>query len=68
MMTFTKAKKRPGSSKVEINVSKGGAPFGMLWTWANTRTEWHPWHAKPLNGEHATFDNLAAAKAHMASL
>lgn len=65
MITFLKVAKKPGSSQQTINVERNGKPFGQLWTWPNTKTEWHPWHAKPLNGDHKTFDNLKDAKTHM---
>lgn len=64
-MEFSKVIKRSGSTQKTVNVSLNGQPFGQLWAWNNTRTERHPWHAKPLNGEHATFETLAAAKSHM---
>ena len=64
MTTFTKVITGHRSSKT-VNVSRGGEPFGQIWTWANTRTESHPWHAKPLNGTHEVFDTLPEAKEHM---
>ena len=36
-----------------------------MWTWPNTRYETHPWHAKPLDGEHRTFSKKSAAKKYM---
>jgi len=63
--TFIKAVKRPGLTQKTINVERNGKPFGQLWTWPNTKTEKHPWHAKPLNGKHETFGTLREAKNHM---
>jgi hypothetical protein len=65
MTTFTKVFTAPTTSTKTVNVSRNGEPFGQLWTWKNTRTEQHPWHAKPLNGEHEVFKTLAEAKDHM---
>ncbi len=63
MLTFTRV------SKTEINVDRGHVPFGQIWTFPRTRGEYHPWHAKPLNGEHRTFNRstigLEAAKYYM---
>jgi hypothetical protein len=70
-LTFTKREVRRGSSQIVIDVERNGVPFGQLWTFKNTRTTWHPWHAKPLNGEHKAFykgetgRDLVAAKAYM---
>lgn len=72
-LTYTKRAARKGSTQVSIDVSRNdGRPFGAIWTFRNTRDTWHPWHAKPLNGEHRTFWNaaetggdLAAAKAYL---
>lgn len=49
--------------KREIEVSRNGRPYGLLWTWEGIPDEWHPWHAKPLHGDHHTYMTLAAAKA-----
>lgn len=72
MLKFIPRKTRPGSSQRVIDVELDGNPFGQLWTFRNTRTTWHPWHAKPLNGEHQLFWNadetggdLPAAKTYM---
>lgn len=73
-LEFSKVLTTRGSRMREINVSRNGRPFGKMWTWPNTRTEWHPWHAQPLNGEHKVFYNknetggdLKAAMAYMES-
>lgn len=72
MLTFIPRKARLGSSQRVIDVERNGEPFGQLWTFRNSRTTWHPWHAKPLHGEHKTFwnadetgGNLPAAKAYL---
>jgi len=70
-----KRKKPNGGLKnlVRYNVERiNGQPFGQIWTWKNTKDTWHPWHAKPLNGEHKTFFgdknvDLRHAKAYMES-
>ena len=67
MTTFIKVAKKPGSSQQTINVERNGEPFGQMWTWPNTATERHPWHALPLNGNHETFDTLKQAKTYMQS-
>lgn len=54
-LTFRIQKKRHGSTMMVVDVERDGQPFGQLWTWPTTRTEDHPWHAKPLNGEHKVF-------------
>lgn len=69
-LTFRIQKKRPGTTQMVVNVERDGQPFGQLWTWPTTATETHPWHAKPLTGEHKTFDKggeggIKAAKAYM---
>jgi|SRR5579864_2949640 len=68
-LEYGKQQTKPGSNARTINVSQGGQPFGQLWTFRNTATDTHPWHAKPLNGPHAAFykedGGLNAAKAHM---
>lgn len=58
-LTFTPILTRKGSSQRTINVDLNGVPFGQLWTFRNTKDTWHPWHAKPLTGEHQAFYNAA---------
>jgi hypothetical protein len=76
MLTYTKQKTKPGSTQQVINVDRDGKPFGQIWTFRDTKDTWHPWHAKPLNGQHVTFTkgrlgegdqpgSLQAAKAYM---
>lgn len=65
MFFFHKRPKRHGSTEVFYEVSCDGKPYGAIWTWPNTRTEWHPWHSKPLDGEHETHDDLRAAMERM---
>lgn len=50
--TFSKIQKKPGSTKLSIEVSRDGKPFGLIWSWPDTRTECHPWHAKTVAGAH----------------
>ena len=63
--TFTKVRRNIGSSCTQVNVDKDGRPFGALWTFRNTKTEWHPWHAQALNGEHRTFPEYQQAVAYI---
>ena len=63
--SFTNVITKPGSTQQTVNVSRDGEPFGQLWTWANTRTELHPWHAQPLDGLHKLFNSLPLAKEYM---
>jgi|14_taG_2_1085336.scaffolds.fasta_scaffold97039_2 hypothetical protein len=63
LMTFLRVK--PIGRKITVNVSRNGEPFGQLWTWSNTRTERHPWHSKPLDGEHKTHKTQKAARKRM---
>lgn len=42
----------------------GGTPLGAIWTFVNTTTESHPYHVKPLDGEHKTYPTLSEAKKH----
>lgn len=56
-----------GSTQKVINVNRNGQPFAQLWTWPNTATETHPWHAKLTATEecvhfYAAAGGLAAAK------
>ena len=51
--------------KREIEVSRHGRPYGLLWTWEGVKDEWHPWHAKPLHGDHHTYPTLEKAKEAM---
>lgn len=65
---YNRRKRKPGSNMIEVEVSRNGRPFGMIWTFVASRREKHPWHSKPLNGDHAAFygrDGLNKAKAHM---
>lgn len=48
--------------KREIEVFRNGRPYGLLWTWEGIPDEWHPWHAKPLQGSHHTYMTLEKAK------
>ncbi len=54
-ITFTKKPKVRGDSQIAYNVTREGHPFGQLWTWPNTRSEWDPWHAQTLTGEYKAF-------------
>lgn len=47
--------------KIEIEVERNGRPHGLIWTW-EVPEEFHPWHAKPLNGSHHTYLSLEKAK------
>lgn len=53
--TFNRIARAHGSNQTKIEVDRNGRPWGMVWTFRNTRTETHPWHAKALNGEHKAF-------------
>lgn len=55
--------RRSGSNMLtwEIDTTLG-SPLGEIWTFVNTATECHPYHAKPLYGEHKTFPTLSEAK------
>lgn len=53
--TYTTRPRKHGSTQTTIDVERDGKPFGQLWTWPNTKTDTHPWHSKPLNGEHEAF-------------
>jgi hypothetical protein len=66
-ITFLKSLVAKGqrSSQVTVNVELNGAPFGQLWTWPNTRTEFHLWHSKPLDGDHKLHNTLREAKQRM---
>lgn len=68
-MIFTKAPKVAGSKIKALNVEVDGKPFGQIWTFTKTKGEFHPWHAKPLNGEHRAFyakdGGLQAAQRYM---
>ena len=66
--TFSTRKRDAWSYQIGIEVSSGGEPFGLIWTYPDTATESHPWHAKPLEGKHVTFATLDAAKTYMAGL
>lgn len=54
-VSFAKVPAVKGSNAVRFNVSVMGRPFGQIWTFKNTCTEQHPWHAKPLHGAHVAF-------------
>ena len=66
--TFYKVPKVRGGEQITINVERDGLPFGQLWTFPNKVGFTHPWHAKPLNGEHRTFATKKAAKNFMKSV
>jgi hypothetical protein len=40
------------SSRMAINITKNGEPFGQLWSWKDTKIEQHPWHVRLLNGRY----------------
>jgi len=42
------------NGRTEINVSLNGKPFGQIWTF-HKKGEVHPWHSKPLKGEHKAY-------------
>ena len=44
-----------GSGLITINVEKDDQPFGQIWTFRTSLDTKHPWHAKPLDGEHKSF-------------
>ena len=52
MVTFSKPKR---GFQMTVNVDRDGVPFGQIWTFRDTASEWHPWHAKLINGEHKAF-------------
>ena len=69
---FTKINPSHGSNVLKINVDRAGVPFGQIWTiFRDCPGEVHPWHAKPLTGEHKTFwendGGLRAAMDYMKS-
>lgn len=63
-ITITKRAKVRGSNMVEYTVDVDGVPFGLIWTF-KAAGEVHPFHAKPLAGEHATFATYAEAETYM---
>ena len=68
MLKFTKIAGPRGSGKTTYNVDYKGVPVGQLWTW-KIPGENHPWHVKPLKGDHAAFygrDAFLRAKIHIA--
>lgn len=52
-ITFTKV------SATKINVDRNGQPYAQIWTFKDTRSEWHPWHLKTLSGYYKTFGGEA---------
>lgn len=62
---FIKVKPFAGSAMTNVyNVNRNGQPFGQVWTFKNTRTEVHPYHAVLAAdpATHQTFSNIKAAK------
>ena len=57
-VTYSKRLK-DANGKTYINVSKHNQPYGMMWTWCNTKSDQHPWHGKKTEtGEHfSSFGN-----------
>lgn len=72
-LTYIKRVPIEGSTTREIAVEKDGKPFGLIWTYKNTKTCWHPWHVVGCGVEHKTFykgekgRDLKAAKAYIES-
>ena len=64
-INFTKKPNTTG--QLVWNVDLGSQPFGQIWTFVAEGEE-HPFHAKPLHGEHVTFATLEMAKQHMRNL
>jgi len=60
-VNYSKASK---GQRLFVNVSLDGEPYGQLWTF-QAKGEKHPWHSKPLDGDHQTHPNLQKAKQRM---
>lgn len=54
-VTFTTIKPVKDSTCIRINVDRNGVPYAQLWTFKDTKYEWHPWHLKTLSGLYKTF-------------
>lgn len=64
-ITITKVAPPKGSNQTRWNVDLEGIPFGAMWTFRNTKTEKHGFHAKPLNGMHKIFTTYQDAETYM---
>jgi hypothetical protein len=62
---ITKVKPSKGSNVTAWNFDLDEVPFGQVWTFKNTATETHKFHAKPLTGAHDCFDTYAQAEEYM---
>lgn len=60
-ISFVRASKNSGSNMVAWNVSLNGKPFGQVWTFRNTKTDTHRFHAKTLKDDYADFATKAEA-------
>lgn len=61
-ITITKRPTHKGGSAIEWAVDLDGRPFGMIWTFKNTATETHRFHAKTLRGVYDNFATYDAAE------
>jgi hypothetical protein len=57
-----------GSNRIAWNVDKNGIPFGQIWTFRNTDTETHLFHAKDKFDVYAAFKTYAEAETFMRGL
>lgn len=62
--TFTIARvtRHHGSNLISWNVDLNGHAFGQIWTYRNTATETHRFHAKTLAEDYADFATYAEAE------
>lgn len=63
-VTITGPIRNPGSKMVAWNVDRKGVPFGKIWSF-KARGEVHPFHAKPLTADYASFATYAEAENYM---
>jgi hypothetical protein len=53
MLTFTAVQQQAGSNRLFVNVSDpNGKPFGQLWTFSDSKSEWHPWQVSTVSGDY----------------
>lgn len=67
-ITITKRAPVKGSNAIEWTVAVDGAPFGMIWTFRNTRTETNRFHAKTLCDVYQNFATYNEAETFIRSL
>ncbi len=58
-VTFFKAVNLRGSNRTAFNIDLNGRAYGAIYTYKDTKNEWHPWRLVTLSGYTKTFGGEA---------